>query len=88
MTALLPDKSPARIILSTTSGEVLYAATETNRGDWSDPFPDAEIKEKYLSLTTRLWHKYAALRIWDMVMDLANAPTLDTLLTEMAQAPR
>lgn len=88
MTALLPAKRPARVIVTLKSGDTLDAATETNRGDWSDPYPPEEIREKYLSLTTRLWRKDAAIRVWGMVMELALAPSLDPLLTEMAQAPR
>lgn len=88
MTALLPHKRPARITVTLTSGKVLQAATETNRGDWSDPYPAIEIREKYLSLTTRLWREDAAIRIWDMMMDIAAAPSVGPLLKEMAHAPR
>ena len=87
MTALLPHKRPARISLTLKSGEVLQAATETNRGDWSDPYPSEEIREKYLSLTTRLWREDVATRIWDMIMELGASPSLDDLLKEMAHAP-
>jgi len=88
MTALLPDKRPARVLLRLKSGETLQAATETNRGDWADPYPAHEIRDKYMSLTTRLWREEAAARIWDMVMALGTAPSLDAILQEMAQAPR
>ncbi|MCK0100709.1 MmgE/PrpD family protein [Pseudohalocynthiibacter sp. F2068] len=88
LTALLPNKRPARITLTLKSGEVLQAATETNRGDWSDPYPPDEIREKYLSLTTRLWREDAAIGIWDKIMALGTAETLDDLFTDMAQAPR
>ncbi|NNE88300.1 MAG: MmgE/PrpD family protein [Silicimonas sp.] len=88
MTALLPDKRPARIIVTLKTGEVLEAETETNRGDWSDPYPPEEIRRKYLSLTTRLWREDAAKRVWDMGMDVATAQSLDPLMTEMANAPR
>ena len=88
MTALLPDKRPARITLTLKSGEVLTAQTATNRGDWSDPYPPEEIRAKYLSLTTRLWREDAAIRIWEMIMELKTAASLDPLWSEMAQAPR
>jgi len=88
MTAMLPHKRPARVTVTLADGRRLQAATETNRGDWSDPYPAAEIREKYLSLTTRLWREDAAIRIWDQVMALADAPALDPLFLEMAQAPR
>jgi 2-methylcitrate dehydratase PrpD len=88
MTALLPHKRPARITVTLKSGQVLHAATETNRGDWSDPYPAIEIREKYLSLATRLWREDAAIRIWDRVMDIAVAPSVQPLFQEMAHAPR
>ena len=88
MTALLPHKRPAKITLRLKSGEVLEAATETNRGDWSDPYSEADVRNKYLSLTERLWHKDAALRVWDKIMALGSAISLDEVFTEMAQAPR
>lgn len=88
MTALLPDKRPARITVTLKTGKVLEAETETNRGDWSDPYPREEIRRKYLSLTRRLWRQDAAIRIWDMGMDLASAPSLDSLVNEMTHAPR
>jgi len=87
MTALLPDKRPARIKVTLKSGDVFEASTETNRGDWSDPYPPHEIREKYLSLTTRLWREDVAIRIWDRVMDLGAAPSLDPFFAEMAHAP-
>ena len=87
MTALLPHKRPARVTLTMTSGEVVQAATETNRGDWSDPYPADEIRQKYLSLTTRLWREDAAIRIWDMVMEIGHAPSVEPLFAEMAKAP-
>jgi 2-methylcitrate dehydratase PrpD len=88
MTASLPHKRPARVTLSLNDGTVLQAATETNRGDWSDPYPPDEIREKYLSLTTRLWREDAGISIWDMVMDLRDAASLDPLFSEMALACR
>lgn len=88
MTALLPNKRPARIKLTLKSGEVLEAATETNRGDWSDPYQPDEIRKKYLSLTTRLWREDSAVRIWEMVMELGTAASLDPLHNEMTHAPR
>lgn len=88
MTAMLPHKRPARVSVTLTDGTRLQAATETNRGDWSDPYPATEIFEKYLSLTTRLWREDAAIRIWDLVMSLVDAPSLDPLFSQMARAPR
>lgn len=88
MSARLPHKRPARVSITLTDGRVLKAATETNRGDWSDPYPAPEIREKYLSLTARMWREDAAIRIWDQIMALSDAPSMEPLLSAMAQAPR
>ena len=53
MSNQLPDRRPARTTVRLTDGQVLSAATETNRGDWADPYSPDEIREKYLSLTAR-----------------------------------
>jgi len=51
------------------------------------PATPEEIREKYLSLTTRLWREDAATRIWDMIVELGASPSLDDLFKEMAHAP-
>lgn len=88
MTACLPDNRPARVTVSLRSGERLQASTETNRGDWSAPYPLTEIQDKYMSLTTRLWREDDAARIWDMVHDLERVESPAALLSAMADAPK
>ena len=88
MTGCLPDKRPARVTITLKSGKTWQASTETNRGDWSAPYPPQEIQGKYMSLTTRLWHEENAAQIWDMVNDLDAAPSVDTLFAAMATAPK
>jgi 2-methylcitrate dehydratase PrpD len=72
MTARLPDRRPAKVTVYLEGGSSLSAATETNRGDWDDPYPPTEIREKYLSLATRLWPEGAAAAVWDAVMELGR----------------
>ena len=88
MTGCLPDKRPARVTVTLKSGERWQASTETNRGDWSAPYPPEDIRDKYMSLTTRLWHEEDAVHIWDMVNDLDTAASLDALFSAMMAAPR
>lgn len=87
MTAQLPGKRPARVTVTLTSGAVLTAATETNRGDWADPYPVDALHGKYLSLTRRLWRADAAQTIWDSTLALAEAPRLAPFLADLAEAP-
>jgi len=88
MTACLPDKRPARVTVTLKSGETLQASTETNRGDWSAPYPLLEIHDKYMSLATRLWREKDAAQIWNMVNDLNSAMSLDALFAAMTAAPK
>jgi 2-methylcitrate dehydratase PrpD len=75
MTAQLPGRRPARLTITLSDGARLMAATETNRGDWADPYAPQEIREKYLSLTSRLWRQDDAAAVWDAVMGLGGAET-------------
>jgi 2-methylcitrate dehydratase PrpD len=86
MTAQLPDRRPARVTVRLSDGAELTAATETNRGDWADPYSPDEIRAKYLSLTTRLWPEAAAAEIWDAVTALETAPDIAALGALMRRA--
>jgi len=87
MTACLPHRRPARVTIRLNSGETLQATTETNRGDWSAPYPPKDIRNKFMSLTTRLWHENDAAQIWELIGALDEAESLDALFSAMAKAP-
>lgn len=82
MSAALPDRRPARVSVTLRDGRRLAADTETNRGDWADPFTEAEIHDKYLSLTTRMWSRNKAQAVWDATLglDAADVPGFLDLL--------
>ncbi|MEM1430304.1 MAG: MmgE/PrpD family protein [Pseudomonadota bacterium] len=86
MTARLPDHRPARVTVEMADGRVLTAATETNRGDWADPYSEDEIYGKYLSLATRVWADPAARQIWDLCLALPEAPSAAPLFDALARA--
>jgi len=86
MSAALPHKRPARVTLVFADGRRAMAETQTNRGDWANPYPEPEIRAKYLSLTTRVWDEAAAAAIWDAILASAEAPKAATLLDAMAEA--
>ena len=65
MTAQLPDARPAKVTVTLRDGRTFTSATDTNRGDWADPFSAAEIREKYLSLTARAWSPGTSRAVWD-----------------------
>jgi 2-methylcitrate dehydratase PrpD len=86
MTAQLPNRRPAAVTVTLTDGSSLTARTETNRGDWADPYPPEEIRAKYLSLTARLWPEAAAADVWDEIMALKTRADLTGLGALMRHA--
>ena len=88
MSARLPDRRPARVTVYLTDGQTLCAETETNRGDWADPYEADEIRAKYLSLTARMWDAERAETIWDQTMELSSRPAIAPWSDMMAEAGR
>ena len=86
MSAQLPDHRPAKVTVTLADGCELTARTDTNRGDWADPYPPAEIREKYLSLTARLWPEDRAAAVWDEIMALDARPGIAGLSGLIGQA--
>lgn len=79
MSAQLPHKRPARVSITLNDGRVVSAQTESNRGDWADPYPVDEIKAKYQSLVARCWPRAQADAVWNAVFALQGAPDTDAL---------
>jgi len=58
MSSQLPDLRPAEVSITMKNGHNFKVGVKTNRGDWQDPYSNAQLKEKYMSLTARRWsHK-------------------------------
>ena len=83
MSAKLPDLRPATVTITLADGDVLEASVETNRGDWQDPYTPAQIKEKYLSLTTRIWSDEKAEDVFAAIMNMDNATAPSTFIERL-----
>lgn len=70
MSAKLPDQRPARATVALKDGRSFTAGVDTNRGDWANPYSEAELHDKYLSLTARLWTRQKAQAVWDAALGL------------------
>lgn len=70
MSAMLPDQRPARTTVALKDGRGFTAEVETNRGDWANPYCEAELHDKYLSLTARPWPRQKAQAVWDAALGL------------------
>ncbi|NCX86180.1 MAG: hypothetical protein EBX05_05205, partial [Rhodobacteraceae bacterium] len=53
------------------------AHVSTNRGDWQDPYSEDELKQKFLSLTKRLWSEKKALNVHSYSQNLEKIPLDD-----------
>lgn len=79
MSAKLPEQRPAKVAITLTDGSVLKAATQTNKGDWQDPYTEQQLRQKYDSLTARLWTRPASNRVYEQIMTLEEAGSLSLL---------
>jgi len=73
MSAKLPNLRPATVTITLANGNVLAASVDTNRGDWQAPYTPAQIKDKYLSLTTRIWSDEKAEDVFAAIMNMDDA---------------
>jgi len=90
MSSKLPDARPAAVVVTMTDGTVLQADTETNRGDWRDPYSAAELHGKYTNLTARLWERKFSEAIYTEIMNLEKSTSLaslENLISEADQSP-
>ena len=88
MSAQLPSHRPAKLVITLSDGTELNAATETNRGDWSDPYQPDELRDKYLDLTGRLWTGAGSSAVHEEIMRLEKAPDIKRLSELMIAAVR
>lgn len=88
MSAQLPARRPAKLAVALDDGTLLEAATETNRGDWSDPYQPDELHAKYMSLTGRLWTQDGAQAVHSGIMGLDREPDISRLASLMRNAVR
>ena len=82
MTGKLPNLRPANVYIQMANGSTFKAQVTTNRGDWQDPYSEEELKQKFISLTTRLWSQKKALNVYSKSMKLEKIP-LDDLINSI-----
>ncbi len=88
MTAKLPEARPATVIVTMRDGSLLEASTDTNRGDWRDPYSKSELREKYDSLTARLWTRQDSDAVYQEIINLDKAASLKKLGNLIDKADR
>ena len=76
LTAMMPDRRPAKIKVVLKDGSVLEAQTFTNKGDTEDPYSPEELRVKYFELMGRAWNREIAEAVYQDTMRL---PELDNI---------
>ena len=71
LTALFPEKCLARIVLDLNDGRHIQSETLSARGDPDNPYPQEELRLKFLRLTESLPDKRNA-EIFDLVMNIEH----------------
>ena len=82
MTEKTPDLRPADVHVLMENGSTFKAKVTTNRGDWQDPYSEEELKQKFISLTTRIWSQKKALNVYSKFIRLEKIP-LDDLINSI-----
>lgn len=87
LTAMMPDRRPARVRLVLTDGKVLEAEAFVNKGDAEDPYSSEEKKGKYYELVGPIWGHELAEKLYNDVMSIEELNNIN-LLTEKLSKKR
>jgi 2-methylcitrate dehydratase PrpD len=70
LTAMMPDHRPSRVTLTMKDGGTFVAGTFVNKGDFEDPYSEAELEDKYYGLCKPVWGRERAKALHQGLMDL------------------
>lgn len=88
LSAMLPEKRPARVAIHLADGRVLSGETLTNRGDAVDPYTPDEVRQKFMDLAAPVWGTEHARLIEQTVENFEQAESLATLDALLAMPAR
>jgi len=75
MSARLPMERPAKVTLYLKDGRQRVGAAGVNRGDDASPYTRAELRDKFMNLTGRIWPKAHCENLLEQTLALANLQT-------------
>ena len=87
MTARLPLERPARVLITLTDGSSLQAEVGVNRGDDALPYSRAELREKFMDLSARVWPQALATQVLEATLGLAAGDTRFDAWTRLLRQP-
>jgi 2-methylcitrate dehydratase PrpD len=75
MTHRLPLERPARVSITLSDGSTLQGEVGVNRGDDALPYSRADLRDKFLDLTGRVWPKAHAAQVLEATLGMAAGDT-------------
>jgi 2-methylcitrate dehydratase PrpD len=75
MSARLPMERPAKVTLHLKDGSQILGEAGVNRGDDASPYTRAELRDKFMGLTGRVWPLSHCEKLLQATLDLANLKT-------------
>ena len=75
MSARLPMERPAKVTIHLKDGRQRVGQAGVNRGDDASPYTRAELRDKFMDLTGRIWPKAHCEKLLQVSLDLAHLKT-------------
>ena len=79
LTALVPDKRPARVEIRLTDGRVHARQVDTPAGEFDRPYPEALLREKFIALASDDLSATGAAAAWDSVRHVGERKSVREL---------
>jgi 2-methylcitrate dehydratase PrpD len=80
MTALVPRLRPARVSVTLTDGRTETRSVESHRGDFNDPYPEADIRTKFRELAGEVLTPEGCIAVEAAVDDVASWGSVSELV--------
>jgi 2-methylcitrate dehydratase PrpD len=87
MSARLPMERPAKVTIHLKDGRQRVGQAGVNRGDDASPYTRAELRDKFLDLTGRIWPKAHCEKLLQASLDLAYLKTPFEVWTSLLSHP-
>lgn len=87
MSARLPMERPAKVTIHLKDGRQRVGQAGVNRGDDASPYTRAELRDKFMDLTGRIWPKAHCEKLLQVSLDLAHLKTPFEAWTSLLSHP-
>ena len=87
MSARLPMERPAKVTIHLKDGRQRVGQAGVNRGDDASPYTRAELRDKFMDLTGRIWPKAHCEKLLQVSLNLAHLKTPFEVWTSLLSHP-